>query len=203
MGFSAGGPLAILYRTFVPPPPMRHIPNLICLVRIALIAPLIAAMLAGEQGRILVLFCIAAVSDGLDGYLAKRFGWTSDLGRLLDPMADKLLLMAVFITAAWLDIAPWWVAAVAVARDIVIGVGALIYRLWIGPLNGRPTVISKINTGMQMLYLLAVILASASGFPPREVLEALALFVVLTTFASGIDYVARFLERAFTRIAAT
>jgi cardiolipin synthase len=181
---------------------MRHIPNLLCLLRIALVAPLVAAMLAGEQGRILVLFCIAAVSDGLDGYLAKRFGWTSDLGRLLDPMADKLLLMAVFIAAAWLDIAPWWVAAVAVARDIVIGIGALIYWLWFGPLHGRPTVISKINTGMQMLYLLAVILASASGFPPREVLEALALLVVLSTLASGIDYVARFLERAFARIAA-
>lgn len=180
---------------------MRHIPNLICLLRVALVVPLIAAMLAGEQARILVLFSIAAVSDGLDGYLAKRFGWTSDLGRFLDPMADKLLLMAVFITASWLDIAPWWVAAVAVARDIVIGVGALIYRLWFGPLNGRPTVISKINTAMQMLYLLAVILASASGFPPREVLEALALFVVLTTVASGVDYVARFLERAFARVA--
>jgi hypothetical protein len=63
-------------------------------------------------------------------------------------------------------------------------------------------VISKINTGMQMLYLLAVILASASGFPPREVLEALALLVVLSTLASGIDYVARFFERAFLRIAA-
>lgn len=182
---------------------MRHLPNLICLARIALIVPLILAMLDGEQARILVLFSIAAVSDALDGYLAKRFGWTSELGRFLDPMADKLLLMSVFITAAWLDIAPWWVAAVAVARDLVIGIGALIYRLWFGPLRGRPTVISKINTAMQMLYLLAVILASAVSFPPREVLEAMAALMVLTTFASGTDYVARFLERAFGRIATT
>ena len=100
---------------------MRHLPNIICLVRIALIVPLLQAMVAGEQALILVLFSIAAVSDALDGYLAKRFQWTSDLGRILDPMADKLLLMSVFITAAWLDIAPWWVATVAVARDLVIG----------------------------------------------------------------------------------
>jgi cardiolipin synthase (CMP-forming) len=182
---------------------MRHIPNLLCLARIALIAPLVLAMLAGDEMRILLLFCLAAVSDGLDGYLAKRFNWTSELGRFLDPLADKLLLISVFLTAAWLDIAPWWVAALAIARDFVIGLGALIYRLWFGPLRGRPTVISKVNTGMQIAYLLALILASASGFPPREVLDALAVVLVVTTLASGIDYVARFVERAFERIAAS
>lgn len=182
---------------------MRHLPNLICLARIALIAPLLAAMLAGDQARILVLFSIAAVSDALDGYLAKRFGWTSDLGRFLDPLADKLLLVSVFITAAWLDIAPWWVAAVAVARDLVIAGGALVYRLWFGPLRGRPTMISKINTAVQILYLLAVIVASASGFPPRELIDALAAVMVLTTLASGTDYVVRFMQRAFAQGAAT
>ncbi len=181
---------------------MRHIPNLICLLRILLVAPLIAAMLAGEHVLILVLFSIAAISDGLDGYLAKRFNWTSELGRFLDPMADKLLLISVFLTAAWLDIAPWWLAAVAIARDLVIGIGALIYRLWFGPLRGRPSSISKFNTGMQLGYLLAVILASATAFPPREVLEALAAVTVVTTVASGVDYVARFVERALAQIAA-
>src|SRR6478752_5843590 len=124
---------------------MRHLPNIICLI------------------RILLLFSIAAVSDALDGYLAKRFHWTSELGRFLDPAADKLLLVSVFIVAAWLDIAPWWVAAVAVARDLVIAGGALVFRLWFGPLRGRPSIISKINTGVQILYLLGVILASSLG----------------------------------------
>jgi cardiolipin synthase len=181
---------------------MRHIPNIICLIRIALIAPLILAMLEGRQALILVLFGIAAISDALDGFLAKRFGWTSDLGRFLDPAADKLLLMSVFITAAWLDIAPWWVAAVAIARDLTIGIGAGIFRLWFGPLQGRPTAISKTNTAVQMIYLLALILASASGIPPRGVLNAMAGVVVFTTLISGIDYVGRFMQRAFARIAA-
>jgi len=176
---------------------MRHIPNLICLFRIALIVPLVIAMRDEQHVRIIVLFTLAAVSDGLDGYLAKRFGWTSDLGKFLDPLADKLLLMTLFITAAWLDIAPWWLTAVAVARDFIIGLGAIVFRLWFGPLNGRPTVISKINTAMQLGYLLAVVLASATGFPPREVLEALAVIVLLTVLASGIDYVSRFVGRAF------
>jgi cardiolipin synthase len=182
---------------------MRHIPNLICLLRIVLVPPLIAAMLAGDQTRILVLFTVAAVSDGLDGWLAKHFNWTSELGRFLDPLADKVLLISVFITAAWLDIAPWWLAAVAIARDLIIGFGALIYRVWFGPLRGRPTTISKFNTAMQLGYLLAVILASASGFPPREVLDALAAVTVVTTLASGADYVVRFVERGLARIAAT
>ncbi|MEO8307435.1 MAG: CDP-alcohol phosphatidyltransferase family protein [Pseudomonadota bacterium] len=176
---------------------MRHIPNLICLFRIVLIFPLLQAMLAGNQAHILVLFTVAAVSDGLDGYLAKRFGWTSELGRFLDPMADKLLLVSVFIVASWLDIAPWWVAAVAAARDLMIAGGALIYRLWFGPVRGRPTIISKINTGVQISYLLAVILASAIGLPPREVLDALAVVVLVTTVASGVDYATRFVQRAF------
>ena len=180
---------------------MRHIPNLICLFRIALIIPLVIAMREAQHERLIVLFALAAVSDGLDGYLAKRFGWTSDLGKVLDPIADKLLLMTVFITAAWLDIAPWWLTAAAVARDLIIGFGAVFYRLWFGPLNGRPTLISKINTALQLAYLLAVILASASGFPPRELLEALAAVVLVTTIASGIDYVGRFARRAFAEVA--
>jgi len=179
---------------------MRHIPNLICLLRIALILPLVIAMREGQHERIIVLFSIAAVSDGVDGYLAKRFGWTSDLGRVLDPVADKLLVITVFITASWLDIAPWWLTAVAVARDLIIGFGAVIYRLWLGPLHGRPTVISKINTALQLVYLLAVVLASATGFPPRELLDALAAVVLVTILASGIDYVARFARRALAQV---
>jgi cardiolipin synthase (CMP-forming) len=181
---------------------MRHIPNLICLLRIVLIIPLVIAMREAQHERIIVLFLIAAVSDGLDGYLAKRFNWTSDLGRALDPLADKLLLVTVFITAAWLDIAPWWLTAAAVARDLIIGFGALIYRFWLGPLHGRPTVISKVNTVLQLTYLLAVVLASATGFPPRELLDALAAVVLVTILASGIDYVTRFTRRALAQVQA-
>lgn len=181
---------------------MRHIPNLICLFRILLIVPLLLAMRDGRQVEVLVLFTVAAVSDGLDGYLAKRFGWTSQLGRFLDPAADKLLLVSVFVATAWLGIAPWWVAAVAIARDLVIAGGALIYRMWFGPLKGRPSKISKINTGVQMAYLLAVVLASATGLPPREALDALAIVMVVTCVASGADYVGRFMARARVHIAA-
>jgi cardiolipin synthase len=180
---------------------MRHLPNLICLLRIGLIAPIIAALHAGEHRAALLLFVAAAVSDGLDGYLAKRYGWTSDLGRFLDPLADKLLLVVVFIECAWLELVPWWLTAAVVARDLIIGFGALIFRLWFGPLQGRPTVVSKINTAVQLLYIMLVLLNAAVRVPPREVLDACALITFATTLLSGYYYVNAFMRRAWLQAA--
>jgi cardiolipin synthase (CMP-forming) len=175
---------------------LRHLPNFICLVRIALIWPTIVALDAGEYWTALVLVAVCAVSDGLDGWLAKRFSWTSHLGKILDPLADKLLLVALFLTAAWMNLLPWWLTAIAVARDVLIGSGAVVYRVWVGPLHGRPTIVSKINTGMQLIVALAAILGAACGFPTREMVMALAIVTLLTTIVSGADYVMRFTRRA-------
>lgn len=182
---------------------MRHLPNLICLARIALIWPVVLALEEARYGLALALFAAAAVSDGLDGYLAKRFNWTSDLGRVLDPLADKLLLVVVFVTATWLGLVPWWLTAAAVARDVMIGLGALVYRLWFGPLHGRPTLVSKANTALQIAYLIGVIVAAAYDFPPEELLLALAFATLGTTVFSGVDYVFAFTRRAWTHAAAT
>ncbi|HYB33762.1 MAG TPA: CDP-alcohol phosphatidyltransferase family protein [Steroidobacteraceae bacterium] len=178
---------------------MRHLPNLICLIRVALIWPIVAALQAQQHLAALALFVTAAVSDGLDGYLAKRFGWITELGKALDPLADKLLLVAVFVAAAWLAIVPWWLTAAVVARDVMIGLGALIYRLWFGPLHGRPTVLSKVNTAAQLLYVMLVMLAGAVGVPPPEVLAAGALVVLATTVVSGVHYLTTFTRRAWTQ----
>lgn len=181
---------------------MRHLPNFICLVRLALIWPIAAALYGHGYGLALALFVVAAISDGLDGYLAKRFNWISELGKVLDPAADKLLLVTVFIEAAWLGLVPWWVTAAAVARDVMIALGALVFRLWFGPLHGRPTVISKINTAAQLLYLMAAMLGAAIAFPPGDVLRALALIVFATTVLSGLGYVQAFARRAWVAGAA-
>jgi cardiolipin synthase (CMP-forming) len=105
---------------------MRHLPNLICLVRILLIWPTIDALVSGHYWTALVLVAVCAVSDGLDGWLAKRFNWQSHLGRILDPLADKLLLVAIFLTATWMNLLPWWLTAVAVACDVLIGSGGVV-----------------------------------------------------------------------------
>src|SRR5579863_6051501 len=98
---------------------LRHLPNLICIARIALVWPIVAALKSGNFDLAMLVFVFAAVSDGLDGYLAKRFHWTSELGKLLDPAADKLLLVGVFLVATWYGLIPRWLTMLAVARDVL------------------------------------------------------------------------------------
>jgi cardiolipin synthase (CMP-forming) len=176
---------------------VRHLPNLISVIRLALIWPILVTLHAGKYLPALALFMAAAVSDGLDGYLAKRFNWTSETGKILDPAADKLLLVTVFVECAWLDLTPWWLTAAVVARDVLIGLGALTFRLWFGELHGRPTAISKVNTAAQLFYVMLVVLNVATGMPPHEVLDTCALLTFATTAVSGVHYVLTFTRRAW------
>ncbi len=175
---------------------MRHLPNLICLLRIALIWPVVAAIAEGAYPRALLLFFVAAVSDGLDGFLAKRFHWTSELGKFLDPAADKLLLIAVLLVATWYGLIPHTLTGIAVARDVMIALGALIYMLGWGRLNGRALWSSKLNTLMQVLYVIGVVAHAAYGQPPARVLQVLGGAMLLMVLVSGYVYAALFTQRA-------
>ena len=175
---------------------MRHLPNLICLLRIVLIWPIVVSLEQADYRRTLLLFFIAAVSDGLDGYLAKRYHWTSELGKILDPLGDKLLLVTVFLVATWYGLIPQWLTVLAVARDVMIGLGALVYRIGWGPLNGRPMISSKINTLLQLLYVLLLISNQAFGLPSAGWVEALVPPICLTLLLSGFLYVREFTQRA-------
>ncbi|MBU3671845.1 MAG: CDP-alcohol phosphatidyltransferase family protein [Sinobacteraceae bacterium] len=176
---------------------LRHLPNAICVLRIALTWPTVVAIDRGDHGLALLLFAIAAVSDGIDGYLAKRFNWVSELGRVLDPLADKILLVAVFLTLTWQGLVPVWLATAAIARDVLISAGAIIYRLWFGDINGRPTVISKINTALQIAVLVLVLLVAAGVPAGSATVLILSIITFVTTVASGADYLARFARRAW------
>ena len=175
---------------------MHHLPNIICLLRMALIWPIVAGLAAGDYRLTLLLFVVAAVSDGLDGWLAKRFGWTSRLGHLLDPLADKLLLVSVFLVLCWLHRVPAYLGVLAAGRDVMIGLGAVLYRIGWGVLHGRPILASKINTVLQILYVSLVVLRAGFGQPPQTVLDALAVAVTLTVLISGAAYLREFTGRA-------
>jgi cardiolipin synthase (CMP-forming) len=175
---------------------LRQLPNLICVGRIVLAWPIVMSLRDGNYAASMWLFALAAVSDGLDGYLAKRFHWTSDLGKLLDPAADKLLLVSVFVSATWLGLVPRWLTAAVVGRDALIALGALTFRLWFGPLRGRPTLLSKLNTAVQLMYLFCVMANASREFPGPAVLGVLAVITLVTTVASGVDYVVVFTRRA-------
>jgi cardiolipin synthase len=175
---------------------LRQLPNLICVARIALVVPIAITVHEGDYRLTLLLFGVAAFSDALDGFLAKRFGWTTELGKVLDPLADKLLLVTVFIMLAVVGLTPVWLAGLVVSRDVVIGLGAWAFTLWFGPLNGRPTAISKINTGVQLLYVLAAVAAAGFEWPPAILVLLLGAAVLVTTGVSGLDYVMTYTRRA-------
>jgi cardiolipin synthase (CMP-forming) len=177
---------------------VRHIPNLICVLRILLIWPILASIRAGHYPLTLLLFFIAAVSDALDGFLAKRFHWSSELGKFLDPIADKLLLLSVFLLLTWYGLIPLWLTRLVVARDVLIGLGAIVYRIGWGQLRGKPMISSKINTLLQLLYVLAVVARQAFNLPGPSVLAALALLTLASVCISGFWYVREFTHRALT-----
>lgn len=177
-------------------PGLRFIPNALCIARMLLVVP-VAWLLAHEQFKLtLWVFAFAAATDGLDGFLAKRFGWTSELGKILDPLADKILLVGVFVTLALMGWVPLWLAATAVARDVIITFGAIVYRYLYGNPDGRPTWISKLNTLCQIVYLLLIVAAHAVGRVPQPVVIALGALVLVTTVISGIDYIITYSRKA-------
>ncbi len=175
---------------------MRHLPNLITLIRILLIVPIAVCLMHHRLETTLGLFALAAASDALDGFLAKQFGWQSVLGSILDPIADKLLMAAVFIALAVLDLVPLWLMAVAVARDLIIVAGAAAYRLVVGPLTAQPSVASKINTLCQAVFVLCVVARAEFMQPPGWVEAGLGALAFVTTVVSGIDYVMIYTRRA-------
>lgn len=173
-----------------------HIPNLICVVRIILVWPIVIALLDGRYALALGLILVAGASDGLDGFLAKRFNWQSRLGGLLDPLADKLLLVSVFVALSMTGLVPLWLTAVVIIRDLVIVSGGVMYQWLVEPVQPEPSVASKINTGIQLMYVLAVISHRTSGMPPPEFLTISGAAVFVTSTVSGLDYVVRWSGRA-------
>lgn len=175
---------------------LHWLPNALCIVRM-LLAPLVAWLLMrGAYGATLAVFFVAAVTDALDGFLAKRFNWTSELGKMLDPLADKVLLVTVFITLGLLARIPFWLMLLVVARDVVIGAGAFAFRMLYGPIHGAPTIVSKLNTLVQIVFVLAVVATSAGLLPDSRLVAPLAWLMVATTVVSGADYVLTYGRRA-------
>jgi len=174
----------------------RDIPNLICVVRILLVIPIVVLLLRGEFAAGLMLFALAGASDGLDGFLARHFDWHSRLGAILDPLADKLLMVCTYASLGWLGLLPWWLVAMVLARDALIISGALAYHRLCGEVEMEPTRISKANTLFQILLVLLVMLVQAGLGAPGWVLDAMIFIVAWSTLLSGGNYVWEWSHRA-------
>lgn len=168
---------------------MIYIPNLLTLARIALVPVLIVLLRDLQFGWALAVFLIAGVSDALDGYIAKRFNARTYLGAILDPLADKALIVSAYVTLSVLTLVPFWLMVAVVFRDIIIIAGYLIMTSYFGAIEMKPLRVSKVNTFMQILYILLVLAALAGASVLQPSLPWLEYLVLATSVVSGGAYV--------------
>jgi cardiolipin synthase len=165
--------------------------NLVTLARLLAVPFVIWLILMGETVATFWVFVAASVSDAIDGFIAKHFDQRSELGALLDPIADKTLIVSIFITLGIAGHLPYWLVIMVVFRDLLIVGGFLLATALTQPINWRPLLISKLNTTLQ-LVLIAVLLAQlAFRFDDRGAVAVLTYFVAATTIFSGAGYLVR------------
>lgn len=165
------------------------IPNLISIFRLITVPIIVFLMIQHNYVIALWLFIISGISDGLDGFVAKHFNMATDLGAHLDPIADKALLVAVFLTLAFQGLVPVWLAVLVVSRDIMI-VGAVLLS-WIlhKPVPIRPLFVSKANTAAQITLVAGIMAVIAYKLPLSDVIEMMHVLVGGLTIMSAIVYV--------------
>lgn len=179
-GFRGGATLRCVRNSSV------NIPNLITLGRILLVPVIIWAIASGQMAVAFILFFIAGVSDAIDGFLAKRFNMQSEIGALLDPLADKCLLVSIYIALGITADIPRWLVILVVSRDIII-IGAVIVS-WLldRPIPMKPLMVSKLNTVAQVLFAGLVLAALGFNFAIAPVdIILMALVTVLTLLSVG------------------
>jgi len=168
---------------------VHHLPNLITMLRMAFVPLLILVLKDHRYRGALELFLLAGFSDGLDGYIAKRFDCVSQLGAILDPVADKILLISAYVMLALQNLVPFWLVLVVTFRDLLIVGGYLVYTSLYGPVPMHPSRVSKLNTFMQILLVVFVLTERAFGFHIAHAQTLLIFGVLMTTVASGGLYV--------------
>ncbi|HXH82716.1 MAG TPA: CDP-diacylglycerol--glycerol-3-phosphate 3-phosphatidyltransferase [Candidatus Tectomicrobia bacterium] len=163
--------------------------NWLTVLRILLIPVFVSLLVYRRPGAALLVFAVAAATDLLDGYVARRQGRQSRLGAFLDPMADKLLLVSSFATLTWLKALPFWITAVVVSRDVILVVGALVIHVAGGRITPQPSWAGKAATFFQVLTVLCGLAGRYFHTPivPDAVLWLAALFTVV----SGLQYIAQ------------
>jgi cardiolipin synthase len=177
----------------------QHIPNVLTSLRILLVIPVAYYLFESNYLYSLALFLFAGISDAVDGYLARRFLWTSNFGAWADPLADKLIVGVVFVVLAIQGLVPAWLVCVTIGRDLIILCGAGTYRKIFGKIDIAPTILSKVNTVVQILALLLVmvtLLDIPQLMKTDDMLDMVFIVVGIFSILSGVDYVISWIRRA-------
>jgi cardiolipin synthase (CMP-forming) len=170
------------------------IPNLVTLVRILLVPIVVWAITSGEMQIAFLLFVGAGVSDAIDGFVAKRFHMTSELGAYLDPLADKALIVSIYVSLGIAGKLPLFLVILVVSRDIMI-IGAFMLAWLVGkPMAARPLMVSKINTVAQILLAALVLAEQGFGFDADLTSKLLMALVAVLTLLSIAFYLAEWVR---------
>jgi cardiolipin synthase len=167
------------------------LPNLISLARLVMVPAVIAMIAAQRWQEASVIFVLAGISDAVDGWLAKTFGWRTELGAYLDPVADKALLVSIYVALAIVNVVPAALTIIVVARDLMIIGAVLISWLLAAPVEIKPLLISKVNTAVQIGFAALVLGAKAFGFSTEPWLDVALYLVAALTLASLAVYLTR------------
>jgi cardiolipin synthase (CMP-forming) len=174
------------------------IPNIITLGRILLVPFIVWAIASNQMEIAFAIFIIAGVSDAVDGFLAKRFNMASELGALLDPLADKALLVSIYVALGIWGAVPRWIVILVVSRDIMIVTAVIVSWLFGKPIPMKPLMVSKLNTVAQVAFAALVLAALGFGFNSAPYDLILMGFVTLFTFVSVSLYLVEWVQHMST-----
>jgi cardiolipin synthase len=173
---------------------LRHLPNILTGLRLVA-APAIAVLLAlGDYAVAFGVFAVAGGSDAVDGYLAKRFGFSTRFGRILDPIADKALMFAAFVMLAVVGEAPLWLVALMLGRDALITLGLFVGVAANAPIRVQPLILGKLCTALQVFYVAIHLASLAFGLPLEAITPYDAYLLAIVALASTLDYLAIWLK---------
>ncbi len=164
------------------------IPNFITLLRFLMVPAVVYALLLGEMLPAFILFVAAGVSDAVDGFIARHFNQQTELGTYLDPIADKLLLVTVFIVLAILGYLPQWLVILVVSRDVMIVMAVIVSSIMTQPMDMNPILVSKANTAFQIALVSVVLAELAFGFTTGGLTTILIYIVAVLTILSAAAY---------------
>ena len=164
-----------------------NIPNLLTVLRILVTPLFVICLIRDQHGYALLIFVFAGVSDGLDGLIARMLNQRSELGAVLDPIADKLLLTAAYISLGILKDLPGWLAVVVISRDVLIVTGIAVLTFASIPFDIRPSLVSKWTTAFQILMIAVTLLGF--HFTEAEIVKpVLGWATAAMTVLSGLHY---------------
>ncbi|MCC5791233.1 MAG: CDP-alcohol phosphatidyltransferase family protein [Legionellaceae bacterium] len=178
---------------------LRHLPNALTLMRLLLIVPFLLMLYQKHYDRALFLYIVAGLTDGVDGWLARRYRWQSTLGSILDPLADKLLVVTSFMALGLIGVLPWWLVILVLFRDLTITLGVIAWLFWIREkLDFEPSRVSKLNTCVQIALVTLCLFEQVFFFLPPYLITAWIALTASTTTISYVDYVWTFSKKACT-----